>query len=208
MYSIRQRMIDEYGYDPGPYQGYIHETNNDKLIAKLDWNISQASNLSFRYNYLNAKRDLGPHPFVLSFANSGRGPNESSLPFRNSGYAINNQLHSFALELNTRSSGFANRFFASYNRFRDFREPFSVDFPTIDIGENGVTYTTVGHEPFSIHNILDQDVWQFTNNFSLFRGNHVLTLGANFEWFSFFNSFNLFRHGLFGFDFAPTTFGS
>jgi hypothetical protein len=208
MDSIRQRMIDEYQYDPGAYEGYIHETNNDKLIAKLDWNLGTAHNLSFRYNYLNAKRDLGPHPFVLSFANSGRGPNESSLPFYNAGYAINNELNSFALELNSRTGSFANRFFASYNRFRDFREPFSEDFPTIEIGEAGVTYTTIGHEPFSIHNILDQDVWQFTDNFSFFKGNHVLTLGANFEWFSFFNSFNLFRNGLFGLPFAATTFGS
>jgi hypothetical protein len=197
MDSIRNRMIQEYNYDPGEYQGFIHETNNDKLLAKLDWNINDNNNLSFRYNFLDAKRDLPPHPFVLSFANTGRGPNESSLPFRNSGYAINNQLHSFALELNSRSSGFANRFFASYNRFRDFREPFSEDFPTIEIGEAGVTYTTIGHEPFSIHNILDQDVWQLTNNFTWFRGRHSLTLGANFESFGFFNSFNIFRHGVF-----------
>ena len=119
-----------------------------------------------------------PHPFVLSFANTGRGPNESSLPFQKSGYAINNNLHSFALELNSRSTGFANRFFASYNRFRDFREPFSEDFPTMEIGEGGVTYTTLGHEPFSIHNILDQDVFQLTNNFSLFRGQALLHLRA------------------------------
>jgi hypothetical protein len=197
MDSIRNRMIQEYNYDPGEYQGFIHETNNDKLIAKLDWNINDNNNLSFRYNFLDAKRDLPPHPFVLSFANTGRGPNESSLPFRGSGYAINNQLHSFALELNSRSSGFANRFFASYNRFRDFREPNSADFPTIEIGEAGVTYTTLGHEPFSIHNILDQDIWQFTNNFTWFRGKHSLTLGANFETFGFFNSFNIFRHGVF-----------
>ena len=197
MDQIRQRMIDEYDYDPGPYQGYIHETNNDKLLAKLDWNVNQSNVLSFRYNYLNAKRDLGPHPFVLSFGNTGRGPNATSLPFQKSGYAINNKLHSFALELNSRSTRFANRFFASYNRFRDFREPFSEDFPTIEIGEAGVTYTTVGHEPFSINNVLDQDVWQLTNNFSVFRGRHTFTLGANFERFSFFNSFNLFRHGFF-----------
>ncbi|HEX6107607.1 MAG TPA: TonB-dependent receptor [Gemmatimonadales bacterium] len=197
MDAIRQRMIDEYGYDPGPYQGYINETNNNKVLAKLDWNINPSNALTFRYNYLDAKRDLPPHPFVLSFNNTGRGPNESSLPFRNAGYAINNDLHSFALELNSRSSGFANRFFASYNRFRDFREPFSSDFPTIEIGEAGVTYTTLGHEPFSIHNILDQDVLQLTNNFTWFRGRHSLTFGANFESFSFFNSFNIFRHGVF-----------
>jgi hypothetical protein len=195
--AIRQRMISEYNYDPGVYEDYIFHTDNDKLIAKLDWNINASQNLSFRFNYLDAKRDLGPHPFVLSFANTGRGPNESSLPFYKSGYAINNGLQSYALEHNSRARSFANRFFASYNRFRDFREPFSEDFPTIDIGEAGVTYTTLGHEPFSIHNILDQDVIQLTNNFSYFRGKHVITLGGNFESFDFFNSFNIFRHGVF-----------
>ena len=40
MDAIRQRMIDEYGYDPGPYEGYINETNNNKILAKLDWNIN------------------------------------------------------------------------------------------------------------------------------------------------------------------------
>jgi hypothetical protein len=197
MDSIRDRLIQEYNYDPGPYEGYVHETNNNKFLLKLDWNINPSNNLMFRFNYLDAKRDLPPHPFVLSFANSGRGPNESSLPFYNAGYAINNELSSFAVELNSRTVRFANRFFASYNRFRDFREPFSEDFPTIEIGEGGVTYTTAGHEPFSIHNILDQDVWQFTNDFTWFRGTHALTLGANFESFSFFNSFNIFRHGVF-----------
>jgi hypothetical protein len=197
MDAIRQRMMTAYNYDPGAYQGYFFHTDNNKLIAKLDWNIAPSQTLSFRYNYLDAKRDLGPHPFVLSFANTGRGPNATSLPFYKSGYAINNGLNSYALEHNSRSSRFANRFFASYNRFRDFREPFSEDFPTIDIGEGGVTYTTLGHEPFSIHNILDQDVWQLTDNVNYFRGKHVFTLGTNFESFDFFNSFNIFRHGVF-----------
>lgn len=197
MDSIRTRMIQEYDYDPGAYDGFVHETNNDKLLLKLDWNVSPAHNASLRYNYLDAKRDLPPHPFVLSVNNTGRGPNESSLPFQGAGYAINNNLHSIAFELNSRWTGFANRFFASYNRFRDFREPFSDPFPTVEIGEEGVTYTTLGHEPFSIHNILDQDVFQVTNNVSIFRGRHAFTIGANFESFDFFNSFNIFRHGVF-----------
>jgi hypothetical protein len=194
---IRARLLQEYGYETGPYEGYINETNNDKLLAKIDWNVNSANTFVLRYNYLDAARDLPPHPFVLSFANTGRGPNASSLPFRNSGYRINNNLHSIAAELNSRSTRLANRLFLSYNRFRDFREPYSAPFPTIEIGEGGVTYTTAGHEPFSIHNILDQDVLQLTNNVSLFRGNHTYTVGANFERFSFFNSFNIFRHGVF-----------
>jgi hypothetical protein len=214
MDQIRDRMMQEYNYDPGPYQGFVHETDNNKLLAKLDVNINESNTFWLRYSYLDAKRDLPPHPFVLSFANSGRGPNSSSLPFQNSGYAINNEIHSIAMELNSLSSRFANRFFASYNRFRDFREPFAASgggndglFPTIEIGEGGVTYTTVGQEPFSIHNILDTDVLQITDNFSYFVGRHVLTIGANFERFSFFNSFNIFRHGVFFLDYNPVGFG-
>ncbi len=195
MDSIRRVMSRVYGYETGVYQGFVHETKNEKVILKLDWNVNENNNVSFRYNFLDARRELPPHPFVLS--DGGRGPNESSLPFQNSGYQINNELHSLALEINSRSGTFANRFFASFNRFRDFREPFSEPFPTVQINEGGVNYTTLGHEPFSIHNILDQDVLQVTNNFSYFAGNHVLTVGANFEYFSFFNSFNIFRHGVF-----------
>ena len=197
MDSIRQRMKAVYGYDTGPYQGYIHETNSEKLLLKLDWNISEQHSLAFRYNFLDARRDQGPHPFVLSPGGTGRGPNENTLPFYNAGYRINNQLHSLALEVNSRFEGYANRFFVSYNRFRDFREPFSEDFPTVQIAQDGITYATLGSEPFSIHNILDQDVLQLTNNFSMFMGDHVVTVGANFESFSFFNAFNIFRHGVF-----------
>ena len=197
MDQIRQRLISAYDYDPGVYDGYVNKTDNDKLLAKLDWNINDNNTFTLRYNYLNARRDLPPHPFVLSFANTGRGPNASSLPFQHSGYRINNHLNSVAAELNSRSTRYANRFFASYNRFRDNRDAFSDPFPTIEIGEGGITYTTAGHEPFSIHNILDQDVWQLTNNLSFFRGSHTFTVGANFETFSFFNSFNIFRNGFF-----------
>lgn len=199
MDAIRQRMIDVYDYDPGKYDNYYHETSNNKFLLKLNWNINSQHTASFRYSMLDAIRDLPPHGFVLSFNNTGRGPNSSSLPFQNSGYSINNDLHSFAGEVNSIFGGkAANRFFFSYNRFRDFREPFSEDFPTIEIGENNVTYTTVGHEPFSIHNILDQDVTQITNNFNYFMGRHTLTAGINYEHFKFFNSFNIFRHGQYG----------
>ena len=195
MNRIRNIMKDVYGYDTGPYENYTNITENEKVLVKFNWNINENNDFSFRYNRLDARRDLGPHPFVLS--NGGRGPNTTSLPFRNSGYRINNRLNSFALELNSRGESFANRFFASYNRFRDYRDPFSQPFPTIQIDVNGVNYTTIGHEPFSIHNILDQDVLQITNNLSLFIGDEVVTVGATFEYFEFFNAFNIFRHGVF-----------
>jgi hypothetical protein len=210
MDAISQVLLDNYGYVTGPYQGYTHETDNNKVLLKLDYNLNENNTLVFRFNYLDAKRELPPHPFVLSANNTGRGPNESSLPFQNSGYEINNDIQSYAFEWNSRSPDWANRFFASYNRYRDGRAPFSAPFPTLEIAEGGVTYTTAGHEPFSIHNILDSDVLQFTNNFTLFKGDHAVTFGANFERFGFFNSFNIFRYGLFHVpvEFGGTTFSS
>jgi len=198
MQQISDVMKDVYDYDTGPWEGYTHNTDNVKLLAKLDLNISDQHNLSLRYNKLDAYRDLPPHGFVLSYNNTGRGPNASSLPFKNSGYRIHNNLDSYALELSSLfGNKIANRFFVSKNVFRDYREPFSVDFPTIEIGEAGATYTTVGHEPFSAHNILDQDVLQVTNNLTYYMGKHAITAGFNYENFKFFNSFNIFRHGLF-----------
>ncbi|MBI3006008.1 MAG: TonB-dependent receptor [Ignavibacteriales bacterium] len=207
MDSIRTRLRNVYGYDPGDYEGYVHKTDNEKVLVKLDWNADENNNVVFRYNLLRAGRDLPPHPFVLSFNSTGRGPNENSLPFQNSGYRINNGLNSFAVEVNSRYETFANRLFVSYNRFRDFRKPFSQPFPTIEIGEGGVQYTTVGHEPFSVENILDQDVWQFTDNLSYYMSNHVITVGINYEKFSFFNSFNIFKYGTF-LGFLPTSAGN
>src|SRR3989440_2783749 len=52
MDSIRTRMIQAYNYDPGPYQGYVHHTDNDKLIAKLDWNVNPSNTLTIRWDYL------------------------------------------------------------------------------------------------------------------------------------------------------------
>ena len=58
MNRIRARMIQVYGYDPGPYDNFIHNTSNEKIIIKLDWNINESNNLSISYNCLDARRDL------------------------------------------------------------------------------------------------------------------------------------------------------
>jgi hypothetical protein len=204
MLAISQRLLDSYGYVTGPFAGYINETNSDKFLGKLDWNVNDNNHFIFRYNRLRADRAIPPHPFAISINNTGRGPNENSLPFQNSGYAINNELDSYVWELNTQAEGYANRFFTSYNRFRDFRDPNSVPFPTLEIGVDGVTYTTVGHEPFSINNVLNQDVFQMTEELSFYSGNHVYTVGGSYERFQFDNSFNLFFYGVFA---APPEFG-
>jgi len=77
---VQARLREYWGYEPGEYQGYNHETFNNKLLAKIDWNINESHNLTFRYNYLDSWKDILPHPEAII----GRGPTSYRLPFENS----------------------------------------------------------------------------------------------------------------------------
>jgi hypothetical protein len=79
--------------------------------------------------------------------------------------------------------------------FRDARDPFSAPFPVLNIGKDGTRYIIAGHEPFSINNRLDQDVFTIQDNFNIYLNNHTITLGGAFEKFQFDNSFNLTGYG-------------
>ncbi|UFH57041.1 carboxypeptidase regulatory-like domain-containing protein [Spirosoma sp. KNUC1025] len=185
-----------YGYDTGPYENFTHRTQNSKGIAKLDWNINQTHKLSVIYNFLDAFQDKPANPSALG----RRGPDFLTLQFYSSGYRIINKLQGGIVELNSNFNGkFANKLQVGYTAFRDSRDPFSAPFPTININKDGVRYIVAGHEPFSINNRLNQDVFQVTDNFNIYAGKHTVTLGASFEKFSFDNSFNLGAYdGVFG----------
>jgi len=188
------------GYDTGGFENLTHRTNNEKYIVKLDWNVNKNNSLTATYNQLNAIRDKPAHP--TAFFN--RGPNQNTLQFENSSYTINNNIQSFLIELKSRfGNKFSNNLQAGYTHFDDFRKPFSTPAPSITILKNGSPYIIAGHEPFSIHNRLDQKVYQFTDNFKIYAGDNTITLGFAYEKFMFDNSFNLGTYGARG-TFFPT----
>ena len=189
-------------YNPGAIQGFTHKSESIKGIFKLDWNINDNNRLSFIYNFLDASKEKPAHPTALGF----RGPSATTLQFENAGYQINNELNSILVELNsTLSNNVSNKFQFGYTKFTDFRNPFSTPAPTITIlDETGSSnYIIAGHEPFSINNRLDQEVFQLTNNLNVISGNHNFTFGFSFEKFKFANSFNLGVYGARGV-FFPT----
>ena len=185
-------LSSRYGYETGPYENYTHYADNTKGIIKLDFNLSQKHKLSATYNFLNAFKEKPAHPSAIG----RRGPDFLTLQFRNSGYRINNKIHSAIVELKSFfGSKASNHFQAGYTQFNDSRDPFSEPFPVLNIGKNGVRYIVAGHEPFSIHNRLDQFVYQAKNDFSYYAGRHVFLIGTSFERFEFDNSFNLTGYG-------------
>ncbi len=185
-------LRSKFNYETGPYQQYTLDQKNYKWLIKADWNINANHRLSFTYNGLDAHKDKPAHPSAIG----RRGPDFTTLQFRNSGYEIVNKLQSFGAELkSTFGADYANKLRVVYTTFRDKRNPFSTPFPVINITKNGVRYIIAGHEPFSINNRLNQDAFQVTNNFNMFFKKHTVTAGASFESFKFANSFNLTGYG-------------
>jgi len=196
MERVSRILKNKYGYETGLYEGYSHRTDNQKGIIKLDFNINKDHSMTATYNFLDASRDKPGHPSAIG----RRGPDQTTLQFENSGYTINNKIHSGIVEFKSRfSNTIANNLQVGYTAFRDFRTPKSKPFPTININQAGIRAIVAGHEPFSIHNRLNQDVIQITNNLDIFMKNHTITIGGSFEKFSFDNSFNLGTYaGVFG----------
>jgi hypothetical protein len=185
-------LKSKFNYETGPYQRFTLDQTNYKWLVKVDWNINPWHRLSITYNGLDAHKDKPAHPSAIG----RRGPDFTTLQFRNSGYEIVNKLQSFGAELkSTFGSDYANKLRVVYTTFRDKRNPFSAPFPVLNITKNSVRYIIAGHEPFSINNRLNQDAFQVTNNFNMFFRNHTVTAGASFESFKFANSFNLTGYG-------------
>ncbi len=177
-----------YGYDPGIFDANTRTLVSDKLTAKIDWNINQDHKLSFRHGYVKGDN--------LEARSSGN----RNIGFINGSESFVTTTNSSALEISSRfGNKFANNFVASYTRVRDDRDPLGQPFPTVDIQDGGGTIS-FGSEPFSTANLLNQDVYTFTNNFDIYAGRHTITLGANMEYAKMLNLFFAFNYGDYTFE--------
>jgi hypothetical protein len=114
-------LESRYGYATGDYESYIHRTNNQKGILKLDWNISDKHKLTATYNFLDAFKEKPAHPSAIG----RRGPDFFTLQFANSGYRINNKIQSGIIELKSLfSNTLSNKLQVGYTSFKDSRDPF------------------------------------------------------------------------------------
>jgi len=193
---VKKTLIDNYGYDPGVYEGFNNEQKANNITAKIDWNISEKHKFTLRYNHLDSYRDINPSG---SNSNSGRGPSLNSMIFSNLRYRQNNNINSITAELNsTFNSKYANQIQVVYSAFRDYREPMGTAFPTVDIENgNGANYISFGQEPFSGLNKLNQNLFSITDNFNIFAGAHTFTFGGSLSYQKFSNSFAQFINGQF-----------
>lgn len=174
--TLSDYMQTKYGYNAGTTAAYNAQTQSDKLFARIDWNISDKHRLTLRHNYINAFDDNISRSTTL-------------FRFGNNTYRFNNKQNTTVAELRSRfSNSYSNDLIVSVQRIRDYRSTLGSIFPSIEITKGSGT-VQLGSERSSVANQLDQDIFEVTDNFKIFKGKQTFTLGTHNEFFNFRNLF-------------------
>ena len=180
----------KYGYDTGSWTNFPADENNYKILARLDWNINHDHHLALRYNYTKNRYWSNPNATSMD-PSSKRLPtarvSQKSFSFANSMYGMDNLVHSFSFDLNSRlSDNLSNQFLATLSKLDDVRASNSSEFPFIDItmpDENGVNdnYMALGYELFTWNNAVHNTIWNLRDDVTWYYGNHKIMGGLSFE---------------------------
>lgn len=175
--EIRSTLMSETGYDPGDFGDKAATLDDNKFLAKIDWNINQDNKLSLRHSFSDSEN-------IDAFRST-----TDELNYGNNSEFFPNKTNSTALELNsTFGNNYANKLLIGYTKVEDDRGFTGNPFPEVII-RDGDGDIFLGSEPFSTANILEQDIFTITNNFNVFSGNHTMTFGAHLEFYDIGNLF-------------------
>ena len=183
--KVSNYVRDKYGYNTGSWTSFPADKNNYKLLARLDWNITNQHRLSLRYNYTKNQNWLAPNASSMdggSRSAYGR-TSEMAMSYANSMYSMDNNVNSFSFDLNSRfSNELSNQLLVTYSKLDDVRGTNSSDFPFIDILDgNGTNYISLGEELFTYNNAVHNNVWNAKDDVTWYLGNHKLLGGVSFE---------------------------
>ena len=180
--ELKDTLMRRYSYDAGSIDNSFKvATKSDKAFGRIDWNINQKHRLTIRHNYIKAYDD-----------NISRSP--TLFRFGNNAYRFTNKQNITVMELRSRfNSTFSNNLIVGRHEIRDFRSTYGSLFPSVEITK-GSGLVQFGTERSSVANQLDQDIFEVTDNFKIFKGKHVFTIGTHNEFFKirnlFVNNFN------------------
>lgn len=210
MDNMSSYLMEKYNYNPGRYQNYSIKTPAYKVVARVDWNINDNHKLNVRFTRAHSKDNSGPSSSTSPlYANdiypggdgiskgSGRGK-AGSLYFESARYFKEYNFTSYAAEWNSKwLEGRLNNVLRATYSFQDEPRSYEGDlnFPTVDILENGALYATFGPDVFTVGNLGQAKTWVVTDEASYNMGIHNFVLGYQFEHNKAVNGFQQAGNG-------------
>lgn len=183
--TVSDFVKNKYGYDTGSYADFPADKNNYKLLARIDWNITDQHRLALRYNYTKNQNWISPNASSMDGGtrmSEGR-LSKASMAYANSMYSLDNLVHSFSFDLNSRlSENLSNQLLATYSKLDDVRGTNSSEFPFIDILKDGQAYLSLGYELFTWNNAVHNNVWNVKDELTYYLGNHKIIGGLAYEY--------------------------
>ena len=182
--AVSKYMASKYGYDTGSWTAFPADESNYKLMARLDWNINDKHKVALRYNY--TKNNIWNSPNGTSMDGGTRMVSSRmspiSMSFANSMYSMENLVHSWSLDLNSRlTENLSNQFLATISKLDDIRGTNSSEFPFIDITKDGDNYMALGYELFTWNNAVHNTIWNIKDDVTYYMGTHKIMAGVTFE---------------------------
>ena len=182
--AVSKYMANKYGYDTGSWTSFPADESNYKLMARLDWNINDRHKVALRYNY--TKNNIWNSPSGTSMDGGTRlasyRMSQGSMAFANSMYSMENLVHSWSLDLNSRlTDNLSNQFLATISKLDDIRGTNSAEFPFIDITKDGDNYMALGYELFTWNNAVHNTIWNIKDDVTYYLGAHKIMAGFTFE---------------------------
>ncbi|SNU12364.1 Outer membrane receptor proteins, mostly Fe transport [Prevotellaceae bacterium KH2P17] len=200
MQRVQQFMRDHYGYDTGSYNSFPADEDNLKVLARVDWNITDAHHLAVRLNHTKntAWNAVNGNSSDTGYRLRGMDRmSQYSMAFANSMYSMDNKITTVSADLNSRfGSKFANQLLFTYSNIEDVRGSNSSDFPFIDIMNGYETGTfqsfrngnniAVDYGGYNIKQTLEPymslgyELFTYNNKVQ----NKVTTITDNFTWYA------------------------
>ncbi|HZL10329.1 MAG TPA: carboxypeptidase regulatory-like domain-containing protein [Prolixibacteraceae bacterium] len=183
--TVSDFVRGQYGYETGSYTSFPADESNNKFLARLDWNITNKHRLALRYNYTKNRSWISPNASSMDGGTrmSEARMSQASMSYANSMYSMDNLVHSFSFDLNSRlSEKISNQFLATFSKLDDVRGTNSDEFPFIDILKDDQAYLSLGYELFTWNNGVHNNVWNIKDELTYYLGNHKIIGGVAYEY--------------------------
>ena len=183
--AVSNYVKEKYNYDTGSWTDFPANESNAKILARLDWNITQKHHLALRYNY--TLNNVWNAPNATSMDGGTRMSHarmsDYSMSFANTMYSMRNIVSTWSLDLNSRlTDNLSNQFLATFSKLDDIRGTNSEEFPHIDITKDDDNYMALGYELVTWNNAVHNTVANVKDDLTLYAGSHKITGGVSFEY--------------------------